>query len=144
GSGAVDVTVTTAGGTSATSASDQYTYIPAPAVSSVSPTAGPLAGGTHVTITGTHFTSASAVAFGSKPATSYTVDSATQITATAPAASAGPVDITVTTPGGTSAANALDKYTYVSAPTVASLNPAAGPTAGGNSVTIVGTDLGTV
>ena len=62
--GAVDVTVTTTGGTSNTTSFDQYTYVPAPTVTGLSPTAGPTAGGTSVTITGTSFTGVSAVSFG--------------------------------------------------------------------------------
>ena len=58
------VTVSTPGGTSATSAADEYTYIPAPTVTKVSPTSGPAAGGTTVTITGTNLTGASEVKFG--------------------------------------------------------------------------------
>ena len=64
GSGTVHVTVSTPGGTSATSAADEYTYIPAPTVTKVSPTSGPAAGGTTVTITGTNLTGASEVKFG--------------------------------------------------------------------------------
>ena len=58
------MTVSTPGGTSATSAADEYTYIPAPTVSKVEPTSGPAAGGTTVTITGTNLTGASEVKFG--------------------------------------------------------------------------------
>src|SRR5207248_8334960 len=117
--GTVDITVTTLGGTSATGATDQYTYAAQPAVTSVSPSAGPTAGGTSVTITGTNLTGATAVNFGANAATGFTVNSATQITATAPAGT-GTVDITVTTAGGTSATNAADHYTFVRAPTVTS------------------------
>jgi hypothetical protein len=42
----------TAGGTSATSSADQFTYVVAPTVATVLPNTGPLAGGTTVTITG--------------------------------------------------------------------------------------------
>lgn len=62
--GAVDVTVTTPDGPSATVGSDQFTYVPAPAVASVFPSSGPIAGGTSVTITGNHFIGTTAVAFG--------------------------------------------------------------------------------
>ena len=56
-----------------------------------------------MTIFGTNFTGASAVQFGTVNATSYTVDSTGVITAVSPAGTAGTfVDITVTTPGGTS------------------------------------------
>src|SRR5207248_5064050 len=99
--GTVDITVTTSGGgTSATSSADQFTYMAAPTVTAVSPNSGSTGGGTSVTITGTNFTSVSAVKFGANTST-FTVNSTTQITATAPAGSAGTVHITVTTPGGT-------------------------------------------
>jgi hypothetical protein len=145
GAGTVDVTVITPGGTSAISAADQYTYVAAPTVSSVTPTAGPTGSGTTVIITGTGFSAApgtGAVKFGATNA-SYTINSNTQITATSPASSAGTVDVTVTTPGGTSATSAADQYTYVSAPTVTSLGTTAGPTAGGTSVVITGTGFST-
>jgi len=139
--GAVDVTVTTAGGTSATGAGDQFTYIGPPTVTSVTPSSGPTAGGTSVTITGTGFTGASAVKFGTTAATTFTVNNPTQITATAPAHAAGTVDVTVTTTGGTSATGAGDQFTYVAAPTVTSVSPTSGTTAGGTSVVITGTNL---
>ena len=80
--------------------------------------------------------------FGATSALSFTINSATSITAIAPAGSAGAVDVTVTTPGGTSSITANDHYTYVAAPTVSSVSPIAGPTAGSTSVTITGTNLG--
>ena len=104
----MDVTVTTPVATSATSASDDFTYQATPTVTGVSPTAGPTAGGTTVAIAGTGFSGATGVYFGLSAASSYTVNSPTSITATAPAGSAGTVDVTVTTPGGTSATSAAD------------------------------------
>ena len=140
GSGTVDVTVTTVGGTSALSSADQYTYVPLPTVTKVEPSEGPVAGGTSVTITGTNLTGATGVSFGSTAA-SFTVNSATQITASAPAGT-GTVDVTVTTPGGTSATNPpSDQYTYVAEPTVTGLSPTSGPTVGGTKVTITGINL---
>ncbi|MFJ8439966.1 IPT/TIG domain-containing protein [Kitasatospora griseola] len=112
--GAVDVTVTTASGTSAVVTANQYTYLkPAPVVTGISPIRGDVAGGTTVTITGTDLDGATAVNFGSTAATSFTVNSPTSITATAPAGSAGTVDVTVTTDTGTSPAVTADQYTYV-------------------------------
>ena len=81
----VDVTVTTPGGTSATSAAGKYTYIPAPTVTTLDVTSGPGAGGNTLVITGTNLTGATAVKFGAVSA-DFTVDSATQITVTVPAA----------------------------------------------------------
>lgn len=110
-----------------------------PTVTALSPSAGPLAGGNTITITGTALTGATAVLFGTTAATSFTVSSATEITATAPAGSAGAVDVQVTTPGGTSATGSADQYTYTVAPAITHVSPAAGPVAGGTSVTIAGT-----
>ena len=87
-----------------------YTATAGPIVTSVSPTSGPLAGGTTVTITGSGFTGAMAVKFGTNAA-SFLFVSATSITAMSPAGS-GTVDITVTTPGGTSATGAADQFLY--------------------------------
>ncbi|WP_336691434.1 IPTL-CTERM sorting domain-containing protein [Delftia acidovorans] len=140
GSGTVNVTVTTAGGTSVTAAANQFTYIPAPTVTSISPNFGPQAGGTSVTITGTNLSGATAVTFGGTPATGYTVDSATQITATSPAGT-GPVDVRVTTAGGTSAISGVDQFSYLATPTITSIAPTAGPQAGGTAVTITGTNF---
>src|SRR5437016_1687044 len=111
-----------------------------PAVTNVNPNTGPTSGGTSVTITGTNFTGATAVKFGSANATSFTVNSSTSITATSPAGS-GTVDITVTTGGGTSATSAADQFTYIGAPTVTNVSPNTGPTTGGTSVTITGTNF---
>ena len=112
-----------------------------PTVTNVNPNTGPTSGGTSVTITGTNFSDATAVRFGSNAAGSFTVDSATQITATSPAG-VGTVDVTVTTEeGGTSPNSTADQFTYVPAPTVTNVNPNTGPTPGGTSVTITGTNF---
>jgi DNA-binding beta-propeller fold protein YncE len=139
--GTIDLTVITAGGTSATSSADHYTYIAAPTVTALSPSSGPTAGGTSVTLTGTNLTGASAVSFGGTAATSFTVNSASQITAITPAGSAGTIDLTITTAGGTSATSSADHYTYMAAPTVSAINPGTSPTAGGATIAITGTNL---
>ena len=139
--GTVDVTVTTPGGTSATNAGDQYTFVAAPTVTSVAPASGPAAGGTAVVITGTNLTGATAVSFGGTAATSFTPVNATTVNATAPAHAAGVADVRVTTAGGQSAVVAGDHFTFVAAPTVTSVAPSSGTTAGGTAVTIMGTNL---
>ena len=139
--GTVDITVTTSGGTSATGAADQFTYATAPTVTAVAPTSGTTAGGTSVVITGANFTGATGVKFGATAAATFTVNSATQVTATSPAGSAGTVDVTITTVGGTSATSASDHFTYASgaaAPLVTPVSPARGEPAGGTSVYITG------
>ncbi len=139
--GIVDVTVTTPSGTSPTSPADEFTYEVSPVVSSLSPSAGPLSGGTTVVVTGSGLAGSVGVSFGSTVASSYTVNSATQITATSPPAVAGPVDVTVTTPSGTSGTSAADFFTYEAAPLVSAVSPVAGPLAGSSTVTITGTGL---
>lgn len=94
--GTVNVTITTPGGTSA---GIPYTYVAAPVLGSVTPAQGPLAGGNTITLSGTGFTGTTSVRFGVNVATSFTFVSATQLSAVVPTGGAGPVAVTVTTPG---------------------------------------------
>ncbi len=142
--GTVPVRVTAPGGTSASVPADIFTYLPGPTVTSVSPTAGPVAGGTSVTITGTGFSAVTAVDFGSVAATSFSVITSTTITATAPSQAAGTVDVTVTDASGTSPIVAGDRYTYDPVPSVTSLSPSSGPVTGGTTVVATGTGMGPV
>ena len=93
-------------------------------------------------INGAGLTGATVVEFGSVPATSFQVDSDRAITAIAPAESSKTtVQVTVTTPNGTSPAdeNGANNYTFVSGlPEVTSVSPDFGLTSGGQSVTITG------
>jgi hypothetical protein len=142
--GTVDVTVFTSGGISATTSADQFTYQgTAPSVSGTLPALGPTAGGTVVTLSGANFNGTTAVTFGSAQATNFAVISPTQIIVTAPAGSAGTVDIHVTNPYGTSASGAADQFTYADnpAPTVTGLATTSGPMAGGTSVVLAGTNF---
>jgi eukaryotic-like serine/threonine-protein kinase len=111
GQGTVNVTVTTPSGTSAVTAADRFTYVaPPPAVTGISPASGYTTGGTVVTITGTGLAGATGVSFGGV-AGRITADSGTQVTVTSPQGQ-GTVNITVTTPSGTSAVTAADRFTY--------------------------------
>ncbi|MGW2400674.1 YVTN family beta-propeller repeat protein [Kitasatospora sp. NPDC001664] len=85
--------------------------VPAPVVSGISPSSGPAAGGTVVTVDGTGLSGASSVKFGSTEASSFSVATDNRLTAVAPAGT-GTVDVTVTTPGGSSATSAADRFTY--------------------------------
>ena len=84
----------------------------APTVIAAGPAAGPAAGATPVTIQGCGFTGATGVSFGTTAASSFTVVSDNAITAVSPVHAAGTVDITVTTPSGTSATSAADQFTF--------------------------------
>src|SRR5205807_2591428 len=116
GSGTVDVLVTNSVGTSSATPSDQFTYSATPTVTSLNPTSGPQSGGTSVTIRGTNFTgvnTTTGVKFGGVNATSIVVLNSSTITANSPATlNTGTVDVTVTTPSGTSATSASDHFTY--------------------------------
>ena len=144
GTGINDVSVTGPDGTSVTVAADEFTYLPQPTVTTVSPTSGPQSGGTSVTISGAGFTAATLVDFGGIPASSFTTVDDTEITATSPPGT-GTVDITVTAPGGTSTTTAADQFTYLAPvlpPTISSLSPAIGAVGGGTIVTIAGSGFG--
>jgi hypothetical protein len=143
GAGQVSVTVTNpSGGGSATLANGfTYTDLPGITVTACNPSSGPETGGTNVTITGTGFQSGASVSFGGSPATGVAVPSATSITCATPSHPPGPVNITVTNPGGASA-TLNNGFTYGGGPgvvTVTACNPNSGPESGGTNVTITGT-----
>ncbi|MBB4893858.1 hypothetical protein FHS39_002892 [Streptomyces olivoverticillatus] len=135
GSGAVQVTVTTPGGTGAIGT---FYYLPPPSIRLATPSAGPIAGGNTVTLTGIGLYTTSMVRFGTQ-AVVFAVVSDGQLTVTVPAtASAGPVAVTVTTRGGVAIGVT---YTYLNPPSVTGVTPASGPADGGNLVVITGTAL---
>jgi len=133
------ITVTATNGTAPDATQNiSITITPAaPTITSITPTSGSTAGGQSVTITGMNLTGATSVTFDGTAGT-FTVDSATSITVTTPAHAAGAVSVTVTTAGGSATGN----YTYVTPPpTITSVNPISGQAAGGESVTITGSNL---
>ena len=141
GAGSANVTVTVGAQTSPGAPGNLFAY-GAPTVATVGPNAGPIAGGTVVTVTGTGFAPGVTVDFGTAPASGVTVLSGTTLLATAPAASEGPVDVTVIDPApgtGTSPVSAADTFTYDPVPTVVSVSPNGGSASGGTSVTVTGT-----
>ncbi|MGX5696669.1 IPT/TIG domain-containing protein [Agromyces soli] len=141
GTGVVDVVVTGGGTCGTGTLDDGYAYVPAPLLSSLSPTQGPTAGGTPVTITGTDLAGATDVTIDgvSVGAGNWSQVDATHVSFTTPAHAAGPVAVRVVTVGGTS--NALT-YTYIPpAPVIAELSPDEGPAVGGTFVTVTGTNL---
>jgi hypothetical protein len=147
GAGLVDIAVINANGQAATLAGSynfsEIPLLPAPTVTAVSPNSGTTAGGTTVTISGLGFSPGSTVSFGGASATNVVVNSYTSITATAPAHSAGAVNITVNTPYELRGAlNGGFSYTGSPpnpAPAVNTIYPNSGTTSGGTSVTITGT-----
>ena len=140
GTGTVDVTVTTPGGTSPTGTDDQFSYAGPPAVTAVSPGSGPAAAAAAVTVTGSGFVGVAAVNFGPGNPAAFVVDSSTQITAVSPPGT-GTVDVTVTTPGGTSPTGTADQFSYAGPPAVTAVSPGSGAQTGGTAVTVTGTEL---
>jgi len=116
----VTVSTTTGGSSSATGtpAVNEFTYAPttAPTVTSVSPTSGSQIPRGSVTIHGSNFVDGGLppiVDFGSTVSIGSMSYGATQITTTIPPAiGPGTVNITVTTPAGTSTITPADQYTY--------------------------------
>ena len=142
-SGVVSVVVTNTDTQSGT-LNNGYTYAasnPAPTISSITPNTGTVNGGTAVTIAGTGFLAGATVSLGGTSATNVNVVSSTSITATTPAHIAGAVSVVVTNSDAQSG-SLNNGYTYTAsnpAPTVASIAPNTGTTAGGTPVTITGT-----
>ena len=139
--GPVTIAVTTPAG-SVTSSTNLFTYSDPATIAAVSPSTGTTAGGTTIAITGTNFTGTTAVSLGGTPVKSFTISSATTITAvTAAAATAGPVTIAVTTPSGT-VTSSTNLFTYsVPPPTITSVSPNTGTTAGGTAIALTGTNF---
>jgi hypothetical protein len=146
------VTVTNDSGTSSP---QSLTFVdsPVPLVTGLSLPSGLQGSGTQFIINGSGF-SGSATAdqvtfidpFGVRiPAESVVVISDTQLRVTAPVTSLETYDVAVTTAGGTAAITPADKFTFVQG-TVAltGVQPASGPTAGGNPVTLTGRFFGSV
>jgi uncharacterized repeat protein (TIGR01451 family) len=99
-------------------------------MSGLTPTSGPETGGTIVVITGTELTGGT-VTFGGTAAT-CTVDSSTQITCTTPAHVVGPVNVVVTTPGGT--ATSAGGFSYYGADLVMTMTQSSSTVAAGGAL----------
>ena len=133
----VTVTVSALNGTAAKSSA--FTFAPSPTVSAINKSQGPLGGGTVVTLTGTNLSSVAGVSVGGTAATAVSASSSTSLQFTMPAKTAGTYSIVVTTPYGS--ASLSNAFSYLAAPTVASLSVSSGFTTGGQSVTLTGTNL---
>lgn len=124
-----------------------YTYAAAPTISSVSPSTVLINGGGLITVTGSGFGASGTpvVTVGGRPATCVVRSSDTQLTAVAPDGFAGPATVTVAPDTRGGSATLTSAVTYVAAtttPTISSISPSSGITAGGTSVTISGTGFG--
>lgn len=166
GTGTVDITVTVklpggASETSATGSADKFTFVPAPVVTSLSPSTAPPGTNTDVTITGDHFQDGAIVLFGpsdgsngspSNPfpndlsATAVDVLGPTSIFATTPAAPPGATNVIVINPDGQFGvlkSGDANHFAFTGSPPALAastpISPTSGGSLGGTAVTITGT-----
>lgn len=112
-----------------------------PMVTAFAPHSGSVNGGTVVLFSGTGFQNGATVKFGELAAVSVVVNSATSVSAIAPAHAAGAVVVTITNPDGQTAT--AGTYQYIApSPSITSIAPSSGSTAGGTTITISGTNFG--
>ena len=141
--GAVDVVVRNADMQTATATGGfTYDWGAAPGISSVSPTHGSVAGGTSISLVGNGFVAGATVTVGGVAATSVNVVGTSRINAVTTARAAGLVDIVVKNTDN-QVGTLTRGYTYDPLPvaTVSSVSPSQGPSAGGTSVTIFGSNF---
>ena len=130
---------------------DKLNTTPAPTLTGLVPKEGPATGRQTVMITGTGFAPGATVTFDQTPATNVTVVSDTSITAVTPAHDPGVVAVAVVNTDGQKTPT-TGTYTYLSggagggggatdAPTIKSITPPTGASAGGDTVTILGTNF---
>lgn len=143
--GTVNVAVVTP--TQVVQRDNAYRYLQ-PAVTAVSPASGPETGGTRITITGVGFgvVGTPSVTVGGVAATAVTRISSTSIQATTPSGIVGPAPIVVrmTAVSPSITATGSFSFTYATvptAPTITAVTPNRGPLAGGETVTITGTNF---
>jgi hypothetical protein len=111
-----------------------------PVVSAISPQSGATSGGTTVTVSGSNFASGATVLFGGTTAASVKVLSSSQVQAVTPAHIAGTVAVSLSQNGQTATLSNSFTYNAVT-PTVTSISPNSGSTAGGTTVTISGSNF---
>ncbi len=141
-SGPASVVVTNPDGKAST-ISAVFTYLAVPTVSALTPSVGDVSGGTPVSIGGAGFSSGATVVIGGSLATGVNVVSSATITCLTPAGSAGSVNVTVTNPSGLAAtlSNGFTYSTGGTVPSVSSVAPATGPSAGGTLLTVTGSNF---
>jgi hypothetical protein len=139
GSGTVSIRVTASGQQSFDTPADDYTYLGAPTITSISPTAGPQ--GTVITIEGTNFFPSdwpTWVIFGSNNnVVETTCTSFTLCTVVSPPG-VGTVALSMGTQSGES-----NSVPFTMQPSVARITPTGGPAAGNTAVTVTGTGFST-
>jgi len=141
GTGRVNIRVFSLYGRSPRDSPVDFRYMASPVLSKISPTSGSDDGGALVTIDGAELSGTSRVMFGRVSAAVVSVSS-DRVQAIAPAQPRpGPVDVRLTTLGGTTAALPAGRFGYADTPVLTDLSPTTGPFSGGTVVTIRGSHL---
>ncbi|MCK7593704.1 IPT/TIG domain-containing protein [Pseudomarimonas salicorniae] len=125
------------------------TSVAAPSIDFLDPASGSTVGGNFVTINGSEFgpqqSDILSVTFGGVEVQSFELltiaEPGTQIGVVTPAHPAGTVDVVVTLTGGVATKTAA--FTYVDPPALSGVSPAIGSPAGGETLTIQGSNLAT-
>lgn len=121
----------------------RQTEVVAPALTRVMPSTGSGAGGTLLLVSGAGFAEGMKAKFGEVEASGVKVLSSSALSLRTPAASTGPVDVTVLRPDGKSATLKLgftfyDAGSTAAAPAISLVAPSTGPAAGGTRGTLFG------
>ncbi len=137
--GSKNITINNSKGESFTF-SNGYRYLAAPTISSVTPAVGSVAGSESITLTGTGFYQISSIDIGGSACTSVVTVSSTTATCTTGANTAGSYTITVTNVDSQTG-TLVSGYDYVDPPTITSFSPTTLEEAGGQTLTINGTNF---
>ena len=139
--GTVDVSFVDQKGYKSTLA-NSFDYKLFPRIDSLSPTSAAKAGGDTVTISGANFYGAPTVMFGEAASPSVTVVNSSTLSVIVPASlTIGSPDVVVINQDGQSA-TAASGFTYLDAsPSVVNVASSTGPTAGGQTITITGSNF---
>lgn len=109
----------------------------APIITSIKENKGLTSGGETVTITGQNFLPGANVYFGSKLATVVSL-TGSEVIVTTPSGAQGPITIKVQNKDGQFATG---NFNYYANPTITSISPTEGPLAGGNNITVNGSNF---
>ncbi len=142
--GTVNVRVFTTTGRSAGNSPVDFRYVRTPLLTSITPATGSDAGGMLVAVHGNYLEGTSEVTFGGTPGEIVTVGQTLVRVIAPPREGAGPVDVRLTTPGGTTAVIPDASFTYAATPGITSISPSTGSTDGGTEVRMLGTHLADV
>jgi hypothetical protein len=139
--GDVNVRVVTGAGRSASNSPVDFRFVNTPLLSAVTPASGSAAGGTLVSISGTELDGTTKVTFGEAEGTVVTVAPDRVRVIAPPHDGIGPVDVRVTTPGGTTTVAPTAQFQYAATPVVDTLSPTSGSADGGTEITMQGSRL---